>query len=265
MSRIKTTFETLKSENRKALVTFIMAGDPDHEKSLSYLKSLPQSGADIIELGMPFTDPAADGPAIQLAGQRALNGGASMIKTLSMVSEFRKENQSTPIVLMGYFNPIHAFGPERFIKAAQEAGVDGLIIVDLPPEEDGAFRNSCAAGGIDLIRLLTPTSDEARLPLLLEGASGFLYYVSITGVTGAAKADPKALKPHLDMIRRHTDLPIAIGFGIRTPGDAAAIAQVADAVVVGSALIATIAGSDDPITQLQTQVKDLAAGLQKRA
>lgn len=240
MSRIEQTFTHCKSAGRKALITFITAGDPDYETSLSVLKSLPASGADIIELGMPFADPGADGPVIQLANQRALKGGATMLRTLEMVRAFRAENQNTPIVLMGYFNPLMAYGLEKFAKDATTAGVDGLIIVDLPPEEDAELRGLCKASGLDLIRLITPTSDKARLGKLLEGVSGFLYYVSITGVTGTAKADLNALKPHIEEIRKLTKLPIAIGFGIKTPDDAARMAQIGDAVVVGSAIVQTI-------------------------
>jgi tryptophan synthase alpha chain len=261
MSRIENVFQTLKSKNRKALITFIMGGDPNYETSLVLLKSLPQAGADIIELGMPFTDPMADGPVIQLAGQRALNGGATLARTLEMVQDFRKENQSTPVVMMGYFNPVHAFGSDRFIAAAQAAGVDGLILVDLPPEEDQDFRMLCQNAGIDLIRLLTPTSDEARLKILLEGASGFLYYVSITGVTGAAKADESLLAPHIAQIRQHSNLPIALGFGIRTPEDAARMGALADAVVVGSALVQTISESKNPKETLNSLVQNLAKAL----
>ncbi len=237
MSRLKTTFESLKQQNRTALVTFIMAGDPSLEDSAKVLAGLSDAGADVIELGMPFTDPAADGLTIQHAGQRALQAGATMLTTLQMVRDFRKNNDATPIVLMGYVNPIFSYGYEKFIADAKQAGVDGLIIVDLPPEEDADLRILADASDVDMIRLITPTTDEKRLETVLNGASGFLYYVSITGVTGTAKADMSALKPHLDMIKSKTDLPIAIGFGIRTPEDARIMAQLGDAVVVGSAIV----------------------------
>lgn len=263
MSRIEQTFSQCKEKGRKALITFITGGDPDYDTSLSVLKSLPAAGADIIELGMPFTDPGADGPAIQLANQRALKSGATMLKTLDMVREFRAENQTTPIVLMGYFNPLMAYGLERFTKDAQNAGVDGLIIVDLPPEEDQELRGFCHQNGIDLIRLITPTSDAQRLPKLLEGVSGFLYYVSITGVTGTAKPDLNALKPHIEAIRAQTNLPIAIGFGIKTPEDAAHMAQISDAVVVGSAIVQAIEKAENgkAAADVSTRVAALSAVL----
>lgn len=263
MTRIEKTFEKCKAENRKALITFITACDPDYNTSLQVLKSLPSSGADIIELGMPFADPGADGPVIQLANQRALKSGASMIRTLDMVREFRAENQDTPIVLMGYFNPLLAYGLERFTSDAKEAGVDGFIIVDLPPEEDKEFRTLCQKNTLDLIRLITPTSDEQRLPILLEGVSGFLYYVSITGVTGSAKPDLNALKPHMDEIRKHTDLPIAIGFGIKTPADAAHMAQICDGVVVGSSIVQALndAQQGKAADDVGTLVNNLAKAL----
>lgn len=263
MSRIETTFSKCKSEGRKALITFITAGDPDKDTSLEVLKSLPAAGADIIELGMPFADPGADGPVIQLANQRALKSGANMHQTLDMVRAFRAENQGTPIVLMGYFNPLLAYGPDKFTSDAHAAGVDGLIIVDLPPEEDKELRGHCQKTGLDLIRLITPTSDETRLPILLEGVSGFLYYVSITGVTGAAKPDLNILKPHIDTIRKHTDLPIAVGFGIKTPEDAAHMSQICDGVVVGSTIVNTIekAGSGKAANEVSSCVKALAEAL----
>ncbi len=237
MSRIEKTFQSLNKSGRKALVTFIMAGDPDADRSAAILKNLPQSGADIIEIGMPFTDPAADGLTIQHAGQRALKSGQNMIKTLAMVREFRGANDSTPIILMGYANPLYAYGLESFAKDAAEAGVDGLIIVDLPPEEDGLLREQAVKNGIDMIRLITPTTIGDRLDTVLDGASGFLYYVSITGVTGTATADVEALKPHIQDIKSKTDLPVAIGFGIKTPDDAKTMAALGDAVVVGSSIV----------------------------
>ena len=261
MSRIATLFKTL---DRSALVTFITAGDPDHAASLEVLKSLPEVGADIIELGMPFTDPMADGPAIQHASERALEAGASMNQTLDMVREFRKDNADTPLVLMGYINPIFIYGIEKFAKDAAEAGVDGLIIVDLPPEEDAELRGAAKAHGLDLIRLITPTTDETRLEKLLEGASGFLYYVSITGVTGAASADLSAIEPHIQEIKTKTDLPVAIGFGVKTPQDVQNMAKIADAVVVGPAIVQNMAKSQEKsvlVETIETQVKALSSAL----
>lgn len=241
MSRIEAKFKSL---DRTALVTFIMAGDPSVEDSLDVLKGLPGAGADIIEIGMPFTDPAADGLSIQRAGQRALKAGATMKRTLQMVRDFRDGDDDTPIVLMGYANPIYAYGLENFAKDASGAGVDGLIIVDLPPEEDQELKGFTDAYGLDVIRLVTPVTDGARLPKVLNGASGFLYYVSITGVTGTAKADLDVLKPHIDYIKGQTDLPVAIGFGIKTPDDAKSMAEIGDAVVVGSAIVDQVHDKD---------------------
>ncbi len=264
MKRIEKTFTSL---NRPALVTFITAGDPNHEQSLEILKSLPAAGADIIELGMPFTDPVADGPVIDLAGQRALKAGANMRQTLSMVREFRAGNDTTPIVLMGYLNPVMAYGLPVFFKDASEAGVDGLIIVDCPPEEAAELEALGQKYAIDIIRLITPTTHEARLQTLLKGASGFLYYVSIAGITGAKKASIDDIAPHIAYIKSQTDLPIAIGFGIKTPEDAANFARVGDAVVVGSAIVQTIADnaqSVDIAEKISAQVSDLAQVLKKR-
>jgi len=264
MSRIAQRFTELKKQDRTGLVTFITAGDPDLETSQAILNDLPRHGADIIEIGMPFSDPMADGPAIQLASQRALKAGATLKKTLQMVESFRVTDPQTPIVLMGYFNPIYAYGTERFALDAKESGVDGLIIVDLPPEEDHELRAPAADAGLDLIRLITPTTDEARLGTILEGASGFLYYVSIAGVTGTAKADAAQLRPRLEQIRKRTALPIAVGFGIKTPQDAASLHRVADAVVVGSAIVNTIAGiqtGSKTIHDVNEQVKALSAAL----
>lgn len=261
MSRIEKLFQLL---NRSALVTFITAGDPDADSSLAVLKSLPAAGADIIELGMPFTDPMADGPAIQHASERALDAGANMNQTLDMVREFRTENTDTPIVLMGYINPIFIYGVEKFTKDAAEAGVDGLIVVDLPPEEDAELRAAAKVSGLDLIRLITPTTDETRLKKLLEGASGFLYYVSITGVTGTAQADVSAIEPHIQQIKSHTDLPVAIGFGIKTPEDVKNMAKIADGVVVGSAIVKNMADdleSSTLVETIETQVKALSSAL----
>tara|TARA_R110001592_G_scaffold29350_9_gene106602 strand:- start:22042 stop:22851 length:810 start_codon:yes stop_codon:yes gene_type:complete len=237
MNRIETTFQNLKATNRSALVTFIMAGDPDLESAARVLQSLPEAGADLIEIGMPFTDPAADGLTIQRAGQRALKAGANMHTTLQMVQDFRVNNDHTPIILMGYANPLYAYGLEKFAGDAKKAGVDGLIIVDLPPEEDAELRLHADAQGLDIIRLITPTTDENRLKTVLEGASGFLYYVSITGVTGTAKANLDVMRPHIDLIKTKSDLPIAIGFGIKTPNDAQEMCALGDAVVVGSSIV----------------------------
>ncbi|MGH1456067.1 MAG: tryptophan synthase subunit alpha [Alphaproteobacteria bacterium] len=255
MNRIETTFKNL---DRAALVTFIMAGDPSIENSAKVLAGLPDAGADIIEIGMPFTDPAADGLTIQHAGQRALAAGATMVSTLAMVRDFRENNDATPIVLMGYANPIFSYGFEKFAQDASAAGVDGLIIVDLPPEEDGELRGLADATGIDMIRLITPTTVGARLDTVLSGAIGFLYYVSITGVTGTAKADMGALKPHIDEIKTKTDLPIAIGFGIKTPEDVKSMAALADAVVVGSAIVDKV---KDVRSGDASQVHDFVSGL----
>lgn len=264
MSRLQTRFAQLQQENRAALVTFITAGDPDYASSLEILKGLPEAGADVIELGMPFTDPMADGPAIQLANIRALENGQNLAKTLQMVREFRLGNQTTPIVLMGYFNPIHKMGVERFIAAAVEAGVDGLIVVDLPPEHNEDLCDPAQAAGIDFIRLTTPTTDDARLPVVLNNSSGFVYYVSVAGVTGAGSATLEHIEQAVARLKRHTDLPVAIGFGIRTPEQAAAIARLADGVVVGSALIDHIANAKsarEAITGVLTHCRQLAEGI----
>ncbi|MBI1300944.1 MAG: tryptophan synthase subunit alpha [Alphaproteobacteria bacterium] len=260
MSRIQKTFERLKPLNRTALVTFIMAGDPGMETSLEVLKGMPEAGADIIEIGMPFTDPAADGLTIQKAGQRALKVGMTLSKTLQMIKDFRAANDETPIILMGYANPLYAYDLEKFANDASKAGVDGLIIVDLPPEEDGPLREHTEKHGIDIIRLVTPTTDEKRLEKVLDGASGFLYYVSITGVTGTAKADLNNIKPHIDSIKSKTKLPVAIGFGIKTPEDARDMSALSDAVVVGSAIVAKV---HEPQQALQL-VSDLSAVLGPR-
>ena len=245
MSRLQSRFAELKQQNRAALVTFVTAGDPDYATSLSILKGLPAAGADVIELGMPFTDPMADGPAIQLANIRALGGHQDMVKTLQMVREFRAGNGDTPLVLMGYFNPIHHYGVPSFIEEAKAAGVDGLIVVDLPPEHNEDLCDPAQAAGLDFIRLTTPTTDDARLPTVLNGSSGFVYYVSVAGVTGAGAATLEHVEQAVARLRRHTDLPISIGFGIRTPEHAATIARLADGVVVGSALIDQIAKADN--------------------
>ena len=236
-TRIEKRFAILKKEGRAALVTFTMAGDPDYETSLAIAKALPSAGADIIELGMPFTDPMADGPAIQAAGLRALKSGQRMTKTLAMVREFRKTDDETPIVLMGYYNPIYIYGNDRFLSDAKAAGVDGLIIVDLPPEEDEELCLPALKAGLNFIRLATPTTDDKRLPTVLTNTSGFVYYVSITGITGAAAPDTGKVMTAVARIKRHTKLPVAVGFGVKTAEHARAIAEGADGVVVGSALI----------------------------
>ncbi len=245
--RIKNTFEELASDNRAALITFITAGDPNMDTSMQILDALPDAGADLIELGMPFTDPMADGPTIQLSSQRALRSGHNTHRTLEMVENFRRQNQHTPIILMGYFNPIYTYGISKFCQDASTAGVDGLIVVDLPPEEDEQLRKRAKTSDIDFIRLTTPTSDTKRLPRLVTDASGFIYHVSVAGITGAHTAKQESLRKSLSQIRKHTDLPIAVGFGIKTPEDLLKISKVADAAVVGSAIVQKIAdGSDSP-------------------
>ena len=245
-TRIDRRFAALKNEGRAALVTFTMAGDPDYECSLAILKALPQAGADVIELGMPFTDPMADGPAIQAAGLRALCAGQNMIKTLALVREFRRGDDATPIVLMGYYNPIYVYGGERFLADAKAAGVDGLIVVDLPPEEDVELCLPALKAGLNFIRLATPTTDDRRLPVVLTNTSGFVYYVSITGITGAAAPDTARVAAAVARIKRHTALPVCVGFGVRSAEQARAIAQSADGVVVGSALVDTVRQSLGP-------------------
>ncbi len=236
-TRIEKRFAVLKNEGRAALVTFTMAGDPDYDTSLAIAKALPKAGADVIELGMPFTDPMADGPAIQAAGVRALKAGQRMTKTLALVREFRKSDDATPIVLMGYYNPIYIYGVDKFLVDAKSAGVDGLIVVDLPPEEDEELCLPALKAGLNFIRLATPTTDDKRLPAVLNNNSGFVYYVSITGITGAAAPDAGKVTTAVARIKRHTKLPVAVGFGVRNAESARAIAQGADGVVVGSALV----------------------------
>jgi tryptophan synthase alpha chain len=236
-TRIDRRFAALKQEGRAALVTFTMAGDPDYDTSLAIAKALPKAGTDVIELGMPFTDPMADGPAIQAAGLRALKAGQRMTKTLALVREFRKDDNETPIVLMGYYNPIYIYGNDRFLADAKAAGVDGLIIVDLPPEEDDELCLPTMKAGLNFIRLATPTTDDKRLPAVLKNTSGFVYYVSITGITGAAAPDAAKVGAAVTRIKRHTKLPVSVGFGVRTPEQARSIAECADGVVVGSALV----------------------------
>jgi tryptophan synthase alpha chain len=243
MSRIAVRFAELKAQGRSAFVPFITAGDPDFETSRAILEALPGAGADVIELGMPFTDPMADGPAVQASSLRALKAGATMARTFDLVRGFRQRDDKTPIVLMGYYNPIHARGANAFVREAAEAGVDGLIVVDLPPEEDSVLLGPARAVGIDIIRLVTPTTHDARLARVLQGASGYLYYVSITGVTGTKSFSEDAVKAALSRIRKATDLPVAVGFGIRTPAQAQQIARIADAAVVGSAIVSLVAES----------------------
>ena len=243
--RIARRFAKLAAEGRDGLITFNTAGDPDDEASLAIIKGLPKSGADLIEIGMPFTDPMADGPAIQAAGLRALKGGARMTKTLAMVTEFRKVDADTPVVLMGYYNPIYSYGVERFLDDCKSAGVDGLIVVDLPPEEDGELCLPSLAAGVNFIRLATPTTDEKRLPVVLNNTSGFVYYVSIMGITGTRSASEDDVRRAVQRLKKHTKLPVAVGFGIRTPEQAGTVARVADAAVVGSALVDRIAANLD--------------------
>ena len=258
-NRIAAKFAELKKQNRKGLVTFITAGDPDHVTSQAILNDLPHWGADIIELGMPFSDPMADGPAIQEAGVRALKAGADMKQTLDMARNFRGKDDKTPLVLMGYYNPVYSYGVEKFTQDAAKAGVDGLIIVDLPPEEDSELREPAAKAGLDIIRLVTPTTDDKRLDVVLKDASGFIYVVAIAGVTGTASASAANLKPALDRLRKRTSLPIAVGFGINSPADAKAMAEHADAVVVGSAIVRTIGAlQNGDKDKLSHQIKDLS-------
>ena len=239
-SRIERRFAALKKEGRAALMTFVMGGDPDYGTALAIVKALPPAGADLIEIGMPFTDPMADGPAIQAAGLRALNGGQTMKRTLSLVREFRRGDDTTPIVLMGYYNPIYIYGVAQFLIDAKAAGVDGLIIVDLPPEEDTELCLPALKAGFNFIRLATPTTDDKRLPAVLANTSGFVYYVSIAGITGSAAPDSSKVGEAVKRIKRHTALPVCVGFGVRTAEQVRAIAQGADGVVVGSALVDTV-------------------------
>ena len=268
-TRIDKRFAALKAEGRAALVTFLMAGDPDADASLAIVKALPAAGADVIELGMPFTDPMADGPAIQAAGLRALNAGATLVKTLALVRAFRRDDDTTPIVLMGYYNPIYIYGVDSFLVDARSAGVDGLIVVDLPPEEDEELCLPALKAGLNFIRLATPTTDDKRLPAVLANTSGFVYYVSITGITGSAAPDPGQVTAAVSRIKRHTRLPVAVGFGVRTAEQAAAIAAGADGVVVGSALVSALKASLDQddkaraktVTSVVKLVAELARGV----
>jgi tryptophan synthase alpha chain len=257
VTRIDKRFAALKAEGRAGFVAFITAGDPDRETSLAILKGLPAAGADIIELGMPFSDPMADGPAIQASSLRALKAGASMVGTLALVKAFRAGDDTTPIVLMGYYNPIYSYGVDRFLADAGAAGVDGLIVVDLPPEEDAELCLPALTAGLNFIRLATPTTDERRLPAVLANTSGFLYYVSVTGITGTRAAASAVVREAVARLKSRTDLPVAVGFGIRTPEQAAEVARVADAAVVGSALVeAVVSGGAPQVLALAQQLSD---------
>ena len=259
MTRIDAKFAELATAGKKAFVTYVMAGDPDFETSLEIVKGLPGAGVDIIELGIPLTDPMADGPTIQLAGQRALEGGMTLQKTLALATEFRKTDDTTPIVLMGYYNPIYSRGVDRFLEDATAAGIDGLIVVDLPPEEDAELCIPAQKAGLNFIRLATPTTDDARLPKVLTNTSGFVYYVSITGITGAAAPEATDVAPEVARIKSKTDLPIIVGFGIRTPEMSEGIARIADGAVVGSAIVSEIAAGK-PVGEVLEFVRSLADG-----
>jgi tryptophan synthase alpha chain len=267
-TRIDRRFAALKSEGRAALVTFLMSGDPDYETSLAIIKALPGAGADVIELGMPFTDPMADGPAIQAAGLRALKSGQTLKKTLAMVSAFRTSDNATPIVLMGYYNPIYIYGVEQFLIDAKAAGVDGLIVVDLPPEEDDELCLPALRSGLNFIRLATPTTNDKRLPAVLANTSGFVYYVSITGITGSASPDAGKVTAAVARIKRHTILPVCVGFGVKDAASAGALAREADGVVVGSALVEALRASlmdgkasPHSVKAVTALIGDLAAGV----
>ncbi len=259
MTRIDDTFARLKRDGKKAFVSYIMAGDPDVATTLAIMSGLPGAGVDIIELGLPFTDPMADGPTIQLAGQRALEAGMTLDATLQLVRDFRAGDKATPIVLMGYYNPIYSRGVDLFLTQAKEAGIDGLIVVDLPPEEDAELCIPAQAAGLNFIRLATPTTDAKRLPKVLQNTSGFVYYVSVTGITGAAAAQAGDVAPEVARIKRSTDLPVIVGFGINTPDQARAIASVADGCVVGSAIVKQIGLGKSP-AQVLAFVRSLAEG-----
>lgn len=259
MSRIDAKFAQLRAEGKKAFVAYVMAGDPGYDKGLEIVKCLPKAGVDIIELGMPFTDPMADGPTIQLAGQRALAAGQNLEKTLQYARELRKSDDVTPIVMMGYYNPIYSRGVDAFLADAKDAGIDGLIIVDLPPEEDDELCIPAQNVGINFIRLATPTTDDKRLPTVLQNTSGFVYYVSVTGITGAAEAQAGDVGPEVARIKSQTDLPVIVGFGIKTPDAAEAIAKIADGAVVGSAIVEKI-GAGESTTDVLAFVKSLADG-----
>ena len=259
MTRIDATFARLKADGKKAFVSYVMAGEPDFERSFEIVRGLPAAGVDIIELGLPFTDPMADGPTIQLAGQRALDAGMTLKRTLEMARRFREEDDSTPIVLMGYYKPIYSVGVDRFLVAAKESGIDGLIIVDLPPEEDAELCLPAQAAGLNFIRLATPTTDDKRLPRVAQNTSGFIYYVSITGITGSAEADAGDVAPEVVRIQKASGLPVIVGFGVNTPQKSRAIAEVADGVVVGSAIVSQIAAGKSA-AEVLAFVKTLADG-----
>lgn len=259
MTRIEAKFAALKAEGRKAFVSYVMAGDPDYARSLEIIKGLPGAGVDIIEMGLPFTDPMADGPTIQLAGQRALEAGQTLSKTLQMAREFRKGDDTTPIVMMGYYNPIYSYGVASFLVDAKQAGIDGLIVVDLPPEEDEELCIPAQKAGLNFIRLATPTTDDRRLPKVMQNTSGFVYYVSITGITGAANAVAGEVGPEVARIKAAGNLPVIVGFGIKTPEAAREIASVADGAVVGSAIVEKIADGLSP-AEVCAFVKGLADG-----
>ena len=268
-ARMDKRFADLAAEGRPALVTYFMGGDPDYASSLEIMKALPKAGSDVIELGMPFSDPMADGPAIQLAGQRALKGGQTLAKTIQMARDFRKADDATPIVLMGYYNPIYIYGVERFLDDALEAGIDGLIVVDLPPEMDDELCIPALAKGINFIRLATPTTDEKRLPAVLKNTSGFVYYVSMNGITGSALPDPSLVGGAVGRIKAHTKLPVCVGFGVKTAEHARAIGASADGVVVGTAIVNQIASSltadgkasAATVAGVETLVRSLASGV----
>ncbi len=269
-TRIDARFAQCKAENRPALVTYVMGGDPDLATSQAILNALPQAGADVIELGLPFSDPMADGVVIQMAGQRALAAGQTLLGVLGMVEEFRRKDETTPIVMMGYYNPIYSFGVDRFIAAAKEAGVDGLIIVDLPAEEDDELCIPALKAGLNFIRLTTPTTNDRRLPTVLENTSGFVYYVSMTGITGAAIKSRAAVGEAVQRIKSHTHLPVAVGFGIKTAEDAAEIGKYSDGVVVGTVLVDAVAKSlddgkatDRTVAAVRDLVAELAAGAKR--
>lgn len=268
-ARMDKRFADLKAQNRPALVTYFMGGDPDFDSSLSVMKALATSGADVIELGMPFSDPMADGPAIQMAARRSLQGGQTLQKTLDMAKEFRKDDQDTPIVLMGYYNPIYIYGVDRFLDAALDAGIDGLIVVDLPPEMDDELCIPALEKGINFIRLATPTTDDKRLPTVLNNTSGFVYYVSMNGITGSSLTETANVTDAVKRIKSHTELPICVGFGVKTAEQAQVIGADADGVVVGSAIVSQIANSldengaatADTVTNVSTLIKELAQGV----
>jgi tryptophan synthase alpha chain len=259
MTRIDDTFAALAQQGKKAFVAYVMAGDPDFDTSLQVVKGLPAAGVDVIELGLPFTDPMADGPTIQLAGQRALEAGMTLQRTLDLARAFREGDRTTPIVLMGYYNPIYSRGVDAFLEEAKDAGIDGLIVVDLPPEEDAELCLPAQAAGLNFIRLATPTTDDKRLPRVVQNTSGFVYYVSITGITGSAEAQSDVVSPEVARIKAASGLPVIVGFGINTPEKSRAIAEVADGVVVGSAIVGKI-GNGDSVLDVLAFVKSLADG-----